>query len=718
MDTCVLIVIGVLLFIIALVVIVIFLIRQADKPVPDPEPPEPTPQPIPPEPTPPEPTPEPTPPGPVPPEPTPPNSAEQRNVTPTNSVTQRNVTPTSMINGFPSASQTSSLRSMRGISDAGFATGVARSELEAANAVTDSKRISVVDNNDIKRISVTSFARELVRDAVDNNNKRPIVNVITNVTNITRHPALTASQTSLLPSMRGISDAEAANTVTHPTLTASQTSLLANAVTAISQASQTSLLANDVTCLRANAVTQTSPSCSNRQQTTVTAASQPSSRVNAVTQTSPPCSNRQQTRHPAVSHTSLRANAVTHTRYPIQISPPVSNRQRNIRYNEPTLAAGGARFEPERSINSSISSYAGSADKQLHFTSESSRKSSYGSRDYNLFDTRSISSNPTSNSADTLVNGRSDIHKQERRDMRSQEQSDVHNNVCEQTSLRSGHERSNVTSHTATTRSSVEAWPNENRHDNYVEEDTHSVASIEPMIPDNYRNIKHHKYKVSDASRTLSVTSSGSSEILDDIKALDLASHSNSNLALLSPTKIYREYTDNSCRPQNITTNISIQHLQSFAGELYAISTGQIYTLNVTTYESNCWHFARSEHHNLQNLMGIIHTSASLDGKLLWIQNSETGYSLDAQLNLLHTSAILPDTVRVYGKTSSQYITINTKNCTATATGIASVTGNELSNVCRGVISYSGKITSISPAQLDQYKDVKLLNWKPTYIRV
>lgn len=191
---------------------------------------------------------------------------------------------------------------------------------------------------------------------------------------------------------------------------------------------------------------------------------------------------------------------------------------------------------------------------------------------------------------------------------------------------------------------------------------------------------------------------------------IDVTNYSNVTLALMQDGRIIRERDDNR-RDDNIelvANNVRLKRLEAFFGTLYGVSVdGRLFALNNDTFRTRKWTW------NLTPFpSGVVHTSATLDGNHFWVQTKDTGFLYDRDLNIVERHNTT-DRKRVYGDNRRLYVDINLRNNTA----MLHPNGDRIDNVAGAVITHDDKVKILKPSQTAQYSDIRLVRWKPTFIR-
>lgn len=189
---------------------------------------------------------------------------------------------------------------------------------------------------------------------------------------------------------------------------------------------------------------------------------------------------------------------------------------------------------------------------------------------------------------------------------------------------------------------------------------------------------------------------------------IDVTNYSNATLALTEDGRIIRETGDGSGNRDLVANNVRLMRLESFNGTLYGVSVdGRVFALNNDTFNTRKWTW------NLAPFpKGVVHTSATLDGKHFWVQTPNMGLLYDRNLTVVKRSE-KPNRKRVYGENRDLYIDIDLSNNTA----VLHPNGDRIDNVASAVITHEDRVKILKPSQTGLFSDVRLVKWKPTYIR-
>jgi len=159
-----------------------------------------------------------------------------------------------------------------------------------------------------------------------------------------------------------------------------------------------------------------------------------------------------------------------------------------------------------------------------------------------------------------------------------------------------------------------------------------------------------------------------------------------------------------------VRCNIKASRLDKHGGYLYALASGLLYRLdNATLNSKHRWQWILCS----WSPAGLIHTSSTLDGIYLWLQDSNNGYLYNQEYELIETVE-MGQLRRRYGNTISEYVTYHPSVCDATVS--ISGTTTEYKGICNALLTREGQLIAIGRNDLENYSDVKLVNWMPYFI--
>jgi hypothetical protein len=157
-----------------------------------------------------------------------------------------------------------------------------------------------------------------------------------------------------------------------------------------------------------------------------------------------------------------------------------------------------------------------------------------------------------------------------------------------------------------------------------------------------------------------------------------------------------------------VSNNIRLKRLESFNGILYGISAdNRLFSLNNDTFNTQKWSWS------LTSLpQGIIHTSATLNGKYFWIQTAQQGILYNRKFQVIDR-ADTRGIKRIYGNDKDIYIDIDTNSDTA----VLQPNGTRINNVISAIITHDNELRTLRPNQASEFSDIRLINWVPTFIK-
>lgn len=188
---------------------------------------------------------------------------------------------------------------------------------------------------------------------------------------------------------------------------------------------------------------------------------------------------------------------------------------------------------------------------------------------------------------------------------------------------------------------------------------------------------------------------------------IDALSYSNFTIFLHEDGRVTRESSDGKSR---IRSNIKARRLEKHAGYLYAVAAGILYRLNNATLNSTSrWSWTSCP----WSPAGILHTSSTLDGKYLWVQDSEVGHLYDSNLRVVDKIQ-MGDLRRRYGQSLSDYLDYDPRTCVATV--VQGGKASEYDGICAGLLTQYGQLVALGRDDLERCSDVRLVNWIPYFI--
>lgn len=164
-----------------------------------------------------------------------------------------------------------------------------------------------------------------------------------------------------------------------------------------------------------------------------------------------------------------------------------------------------------------------------------------------------------------------------------------------------------------------------------------------------------------------------------------------------------------------------------FAGNLLALVGRKVYALNMDSYESNIWKFdeittelkkkiKNSKYPDFKEFPDfgkILHVSTTLDNEGLAMQFGDGILMINSSYELVQVQPLKPEYRRVYGRYVDVYIDINGVNKTAVTSS-----GKKIKGIMDAVLTYDGDliVLSVEKALRNNFRAVKLVNWKPYYL--
>lgn len=187
---------------------------------------------------------------------------------------------------------------------------------------------------------------------------------------------------------------------------------------------------------------------------------------------------------------------------------------------------------------------------------------------------------------------------------------------------------------------------------------------------------------------------------------IDCCSYSNEDLFLYHDGLIIcQKYSKNEER--KIKPNRHLKRIIIFNDELYGLTKRGLYVLSMNYYETCYWVFTLVK----WAPKNIIDVNTTLDEKCLWIQTNKKCYLFDCHN---HKTKFKCCYRRVYGLTKNSYLEFKNNNICDII--INNKVVNTIDDVTSGVIDHHHQITFLYND--DQYKEIRMVNYKPYYINI
>jgi len=201
----------------------------------------------------------------------------------------------------------------------------------------------------------------------------------------------------------------------------------------------------------------------------------------------------------------------------------------------------------------------------------------------------------------------------------------------------------------------------------------------------------------------------GEYRYINSVPIIDICSYSNITIFLLNDNNIICEVDENLNYRYKVSNNISIKKILTFDGYIYSVSNDdKLYILSNSYLNALIWKW-ESVPWAPENIKYISSTYDSLN---LWIQTDTDGFLFKENGKLISTQKII-DIKRVYGKDIDHYLDIDINQFTA----ISFPDKEKINNVVDGILNYYNKIIYISFDEIDKYRSIVIINWKPYYIK-
>lgn len=199
-----------------------------------------------------------------------------------------------------------------------------------------------------------------------------------------------------------------------------------------------------------------------------------------------------------------------------------------------------------------------------------------------------------------------------------------------------------------------------------------------------------------------------SQKVLEHSSVVDVCSYSNTTIFLLENGEIICEVEGK--KRYKITNNIKLNRITTFGGYLYGTNIeGRLYSLPNNYFFTSSWNWSVVNWAPIK----IIHLSTTHDTSHLWVQTYNKGFLYNENGSLV-TEILYKGKKRVYGKDLNYYIDIDQDKYTATLNPGSTV----INNVYDAALSYYNEVVAIDPSEKDLYRGIKIVNWRPYYIRI
>jgi hypothetical protein len=189
---------------------------------------------------------------------------------------------------------------------------------------------------------------------------------------------------------------------------------------------------------------------------------------------------------------------------------------------------------------------------------------------------------------------------------------------------------------------------------------------------------------------------------------IDVTGYSDTILGLMQDGKILREHQDET--RDLVANNVKLRRLDSFGGVLYGISVNnRMYRLNNDTFDTNKWRWTLDS--SFPN--GVVHTSPTLNGKYFWVQTSSTGQLFNRKGEVVDRTEMSGNRRRVYGNRRNTYVEIDPR----TQSALVMPNQTRVNDVVDALVTHDNQLKILRPSQTQNFSSLRLVNWKPTYIR-
>ena len=194
---------------------------------------------------------------------------------------------------------------------------------------------------------------------------------------------------------------------------------------------------------------------------------------------------------------------------------------------------------------------------------------------------------------------------------------------------------------------------------------------------------------------------------------IDVCSYSNATVFLLADGHVICEIEacDSNASTHRYRTNNSVMlsRIFSYDGYLYGLSrTGKLYSLPNGYFSSSNWMW-KPVTWGPEN---IVWASCTYNNSHLWLQTATNGYLYGSKSALISQVEYV-NKRRILGKDLKHYIDIDS----ATHTALVVPSGEKLTGIIDAALSYYDEVVPITLQEIKQYWGIRMVNWKPYYLR-
>lgn len=232
-------------------------------------------------------------------------------------------------------------------------------------------------------------------------------------------------------------------------------------------------------------------------------------------------------------------------------------------------------------------------------------------------------------------------------------------------------------------------------------------------VSDNTDNVTDAPFDIHSDSSNLSKDLTPPYEIKDEVyysysPIIDICTYSDETLFLLDNGNII---CDKNTVRRKIINNVILERILTFNGYIHGLGFDKkLYSLSNDYYckKSWIWTLVRWAPDNISWI------SSTYDSSYLWLQIMNKGILYDISGSVKETKTYDNSNIRrIYGKDIIHYVEIDKMNKTL----INYFTNEILDNIFDAVLSYNDKIFVVRDDEEHLYKSIRIVNWKPYYIR-
>jgi len=180
----------------------------------------------------------------------------------------------------------------------------------------------------------------------------------------------------------------------------------------------------------------------------------------------------------------------------------------------------------------------------------------------------------------------------------------------------------------------------------------------------------------------------------------DICNYSSYTIYLMSNNDFIVSEGDNT---RDVQSNLKISHIVNFDGYIYAISEERLYYLDNNTLDTNKWDWIRVS----WSPVNIIDMSVPHDGSCIWVRCRDKGYVYNCEGKIIEN--VDNPYRRTYGVDRHNYVSFDNNG-----DGVIQPGNKPILKIKDALIDHNGELYILN--HKDNYRMMKLVNWKPFYI--